>query len=189
MLSRMTPSREQCIMRGRRVPEIVMGDFLNGLTGFLSKSSALMMKDLPRNLPTLDFRKIITDFERGRTHLLHVIAAKLQYLFVLPCCVIGLAHHDAERARQYWRSKIAIMATPLILPQPEHADPAPQPRQPHMPVHMPESPSKTGMVLGGRLGMFRQRRLGMFRQGGWGCLGWPSSGRRRRRQRTSRRLE
>ena len=43
-------------------------------------------------------------------------------------------------------------ASPLIIPQPEHAEGAPQPRQAHMPVHMLDSPSKKPLFFGRRFG-------------------------------------
>ena len=51
-------------------------------------------------------------------------------------------------------------ATVGSLPQPEHADPAPQPRQSRMPVHMPDSPSKDRMVMTPCTSLIDTLRLG-----------------------------
>eukprot|EP00969_Alexandrium_andersonii_P205742 9090827-Alexandrium_andersonii.AAC.1 len=60
------------------------------------------MLELPVDLTAEQRRSIVSDFERGRSHLVYVLTCKLSHWHTLPWSICGLVHHDQQRARDQW---------------------------------------------------------------------------------------
>ena len=82
-------------MRGKRLPEVAAGDFLEYAKETLDLAAARLYVELDRKRAVL-----IGEFELARGHVLFTLAMKLQPLTIPPGLVLASAHHNLVKARQ-----------------------------------------------------------------------------------------
>ena len=91
---------DTCVMRGKRLPELVA----DGMDVMLSRLSNLAFAHLMQaHRPLLtdhEWACLVNDFEKGKAHAQLEFSLKLDYLRRLPWKLALLAHHDQAQARR-----------------------------------------------------------------------------------------
>ena len=91
---------ETCPLRGLRIPEICAGDFFDTFETLQQQSVVDFMQSLPPSLAAEQRSQLLHDFEKGRAHLFYTFTLKLAAFSVPPLCLCGIAHHNANVARE-----------------------------------------------------------------------------------------
>lgn len=84
---------ESCPLRGLRVPEVCAGDFFSVFEKLQNEAAVSLVAALGE-ISEVDKAKLLQDFERGRSFLLHTFALKLSAFTVPPLLVCAAAHHS-----------------------------------------------------------------------------------------------
>ena len=101
----------RCPMAGRRGPEMARGDWRQVIRGLLSIANAnLRMHPAVQVLCERDKAIVLADFSRARRHIIITLTFKLSPWTQLPYVLIGLGHHDDEKAR--WCGEQALQLYP-----------------------------------------------------------------------------
>ena len=101
----------RCPMAGRRGPEMARGEWRQVIRGLLGIANAnLRMHPALQVLSERDKAIILADFARARRHILITLTFKLSPWTQLPYMLIGLGHHDDEKAR--WCGERALQLYP-----------------------------------------------------------------------------
>ena len=91
---------DTCVMRGRRLPELVAG----GLDAVLSNFSLLAMTELMQKhrpfLSDAQWSSLIADFESGKSHSQLEFSVKLYWVKRLPWKLALVAHRDQAKSRR-----------------------------------------------------------------------------------------
>jgi hypothetical protein len=86
-------------MRGRRLPEIATGDFMDTLAVKFDRSLAQLLQELPAGLTGHDRARLVHDYSQGRAHLMFQFVLKLHAMQEPPRLLYGMAHHNPIKAR------------------------------------------------------------------------------------------
>ena len=101
----------RCPMAGRRGPEMARGEWRQVIRGLFSIANAsLRMHPAVQVLSDGDKATVLADFSRARRHILITLNFKLSPWAQLPYVLIGLGHHDEEKAR--WCGERALQLYP-----------------------------------------------------------------------------
>eukprot|EP00969_Alexandrium_andersonii_P184542 8152808-Alexandrium_andersonii.AAC.1 len=87
-----------CPLRGRRLPEVASGDFFEDMAAIFCRTGAHLLAKLPADLGEQARAQIISDFERGRSHLGFTLSAKLAHWQSPPWCMYAMAHREPHVA-------------------------------------------------------------------------------------------
>ncbi|CAK9029029.1 Uncharacterized protein (Fragment) [Durusdinium trenchii] len=93
---------EACPMRGLRVPEICAGDFF-AMFESLQNETTISLTVLLSDVSAIERGKLLQEFERGRSFLLHTFTLKLYAFTVPPLVVSAVAHHSKMVAQDTLR--------------------------------------------------------------------------------------
>eukprot|EP00969_Alexandrium_andersonii_P171630 7586648-Alexandrium_andersonii.AAC.1 len=74
----------RCPMRGRRLPEVAAGDFLETTRALCDLQVVDLMGSFPADVPSRDKGQCLQEYERGRAHLLFQFSLKLSYFMEPP---------------------------------------------------------------------------------------------------------
>jgi hypothetical protein len=90
----------RCPMRGRRLPEISGGDFLETLTNMFDTALAHLLQTLPAGLPAQQRALLAQDFAQGRAHLVFQFVLKIHAMCEPPRLLYAMAHRNQIKARE-----------------------------------------------------------------------------------------
>ena len=89
--------KETCPNAGKRAPEFAAGRAIEYLEHLMTLCEGKVLEHASR-LNASERAKLLREFNRGRSHLVMFITAKLRFWQQLPYVLCGLAHHDRKAA-------------------------------------------------------------------------------------------
>ncbi len=95
---------EKCPLRGRRLPEVAAGDFMEFLGSTFDKALNTLVQELPPGLTQEQRANLVGDFAQGRAHLMFQFVLKLEAMHEAPRLLFATAHHNRMKARDALRS-------------------------------------------------------------------------------------
>ena len=104
-----------CPLRACRAPELAAGGFMQLLRRLSSTSAGHLLASLPRDLHPPDRAALLSEFERGRSHLLFVLGLRLEHWRHPPWSVFGCGHIDPQISKDFLRRHLAIESSHSLI--------------------------------------------------------------------------
>ena len=99
-----------CPLRGCRAPELANGDFMKVLRRLSDSSLAHFLTTVPRDIEQLERAVLVQEFQKGRAHMLFVLAMRLQHWRVAPYSVFGCGHLDEDTSKGFLRRSLQLQS-------------------------------------------------------------------------------
>ena len=101
----------QCPMRSCRAPELAAGGFMDVLRRVANSSAGHLLTKLPRDVSPVERAALFREYERGKAHLLFVLALRLDHWRHPPWSAFACAHLDSSISRRAVRKCLTVRAT------------------------------------------------------------------------------